>query len=60
MDACHHQYNVAPHVLLARYHELVKLADIAKRDMRCKRCPQRGEMAWHVMRAMGPEFPRSA
>lgn len=58
--ACQHQYNVAPHVLFARYHELRKLATIAKHDMRCKRCPNRGNMAWHIMRATGAEFPRSA
>lgn len=58
--ACQHRYHVAPHVLLSRFHERRKLAEIAKHEMRCKRCSNVGDMAWYVVRASGPEFPRSA
>jgi hypothetical protein len=59
-EKCHHRYNVAPHVLLSRYNEMRKITEIAKHDMKCKRCSNVGQMSWHVMRARGPEFPRSA
>ena len=57
--ACHWSANVAPHVLLARYHEFRRLIDLEP-DMMCKRCGLKGELHWHIERAIGPEFPRSA
>lgn len=57
--ACHAQFNVAPHHLHARYHELRKLIDVEK-DFKCKRCGADHDLRWHIMRAMGPKYPASA
>jgi hypothetical protein len=57
--ACHWTANVAPHVLLSRYHELRKLVDV-EADMKCKRCGVVGGLHWRIERAVGPEYPRSA
>lgn len=56
---CHARFNVAPHALYARYHPLRRLIDI-KDDFHCRRCGKRGDGKWYVMRAVGPEWPRSA
>ncbi|MDX8348560.1 hypothetical protein SLH49_11230 [Cognatiyoonia sp. IB215446] len=56
---CHAKFNVAPHHLFARYHEYQKLMDI-ERDFKCRRCGQEDDFFWHIMRAVGPQFPASA
>lgn len=56
---CHTKYNVAPHYLFTRYHELSRLEAI-QIDMRCKRRGCDYNLAWYIMEAVGPVFPRSA
>ena len=50
---CHRKWNVAPHHLYAKYHQMMPILDVEK-DMRCKSCGSR-DFAWHIMRAVGPE-----
>ena len=57
--SCHRRWDVAPHRLLERYHAYLAIEAI-ERDMKCKQCRRKTEMRWHIMRAVGPEFPRSA
>jgi len=56
---CHARYNVAPHHLFERYHEMRKLIDIEK-DFKCKRCGETHDLSWHILRATGPDFPKIA
>jgi len=57
--SCHARFNVAPHHLFARYHEMRKITDIEK-DFKCRRCGETNALTWHIMRAKGPQFPISA
>jgi C4-type Zn-finger protein len=50
---CGARYAVAPHQLLARYPGFMPIVAIEK-QMRCKRCPHRGSMTWHVETAVPP------
>ncbi len=58
-EECHWTSNVAPHVLYARYHDYTKVMQV-QRDMVCKKCGRKGDLAWRVERATGPEWPKLA
>lgn len=53
---CEHVYRVAAHHLYGRFPPHMRLADIAARWMRCRRCEAHGKdaMTWHVQRAYSP------
>ena len=50
---CGHLFSVAPHELLARFPAFLRIIDLEK-NMRCKKCPHRGSMGWHIERAYPP------
>ena len=56
-SACGWGCRVAPHVLIDRYRVTTRLIDL-ERDLRCRRCGGRGNLGWHLERAVPPEFPR--
>jgi len=56
---CHARFTVAPHVLHERYHPMKRLCDL-EHDLVCKSCKAKGDLKWHIVRAKGPEWPRSA
>ncbi len=56
---CHRRWNVPPYRLLERYHAY-KLIQTLEQDMKCRRCGPGTKMHWYIIRAAGPEFPRSA
>jgi len=53
------RFTVAPHVLHERYHPLKRLVDV-ENDLTCKSCKADEDLKWHIVRAKGPEWPRSA
>jgi len=56
---CHAKFTVAPHVLHERYHPLKRLVEV-ENDLTCKSCKADEDLRWHIVRAKGPEWPRSA
>lgn len=48
--SCSHVAAVAPHQLLARYPDFMKIVELEKR-MRCMHCAHRGAMFWSIERA---------
>lgn len=51
--SCGHLFSVAPHELLARFPAFMPIIDL-ERSMRCKKCPHKGPMGWHIERAFPP------